>query len=75
MDRRETNIEFVTRLMTQPRSGPLMHAVVIHALIQFSRIVIQAPKGFMGEDKLISEAAWRACAQELHDELEKFLDS
>lgn len=48
-----------------------MYVVIIQALGQFSQQVIQAPKGFMGEDGLISEAAWRACTQELHDELEK----
>ena len=75
MDRWESNIEFIIRLMTQPKSGPLMHVVIIQALGHFSQQVIQAPEGFMGEDGLVSEAAWRACAQELHDELEKYLDS
>ena len=65
---RLTNSQFVQELMDCPRSGPLLQVMVLQALDQFSTGVLQAKAGSMG-NQMVSEEAWRECAQEIQDKL------
>ncbi|WP_275629842.1 hypothetical protein [Pseudomonas sp. 273] len=62
-----TNVELVTQLMEYSRSGPLMHVMVLQALDQFSKGVLASAPGSLGG--LVSEEAWRGCAQEIQGAL------
>lgn len=63
-----TNVELVTRLMEYPKSGPLMQAMVLQALDQFACMVLASEPGSL-ESPMVSEASWRACAEELRESL------
>lgn len=63
-----TNVELVTRLMEYPKSGPLMQAMVLQALDQFACMVLASEPGSL-ESPMVSEASWRACAEEIRESL------
>lgn len=70
----EDNIEFLTRIMTFPRSGVLMHGVIFEALGRYAKQVATTPidevRRQFGEGSMVNPDAWHAACKELHDELE-----
>jgi len=60
--KRKTNIELVTDLMTHSKQGVLMQAFIIEALGKYAEQTKVSPP--WSNQSFISEAAWRACADE-----------
>jgi len=74
---RETNTECLTRIMEHSENGGLMQGFIMQALAEYSEEVINAPinapeKNEDGSVPFVSPTAWRNCALELKDELDKF---
>ena len=63
--KRKTNIELVTDLMTHSKHGVLMQAFIIEAIAKYSEQTKVSPP--WSNQSFISEAAWRACADEALD--------
>ena len=59
----KTNIQLVTDLMTHSQQGVLIQAFVIEAIHAYSKQTKVAPP-WSTDNTFISEAAWRACADE-----------
>jgi hypothetical protein len=70
----ETNEQFVARIMEFPKSGPIMQIFVVEALRRYAEqcAAVDAAKLDTGP---ISGHAWKRCAIELRDELNKHLGS
>ena len=58
-----TNIQFITDLMSHSQQGALMQAYLIEAIHAYSKQTKVAPP-WSTDNTFISEAAWRACADE-----------
>jgi len=58
----KTNIQLVTDLMTHSQQGVLMQAFIIEAVANYANQTKVSPA--WSEQSFISEAAWRACADE-----------
>ena len=69
---RETNEELVARVMSFPKSGPLMQIFVIEALRRYAEQCAETPPEKMNFGP-INGNAWKRCAVELHGELSKHL--
>ena len=67
---RETNTEFVTRLMEYAKTGPLMQAVIITGLQYYASHVVAQPASKF-DSAFLNEQAWVDCAAELKRELEE----
>ena len=61
--KRKTNIQLVTDLMTHSKQGVLMQAFLIEAIAKYAEQTKVAP-AWSTDNTFISEAAWRACADE-----------
>lgn len=65
--RRETNVEFLTRLMEESRSGPIAQLVIITAIEHYLDAVladVEAFKKDMAGNPIISPEGWvRACTE------------
>ena len=59
----KTNIQLVTDLMSHSQQGALMQAYLIEAIHAYSKQTKVAPP-WSTDNTFISEAAWRACADE-----------
>ena len=59
----KTNIQLVTDLMTHSKQGVLMQAFIIEAVSNYANQTKVAPP-WSTDNTFISEAAWRACADE-----------
>ena len=59
----KTNIQFVTELMANSRQGALMQAYIIEAIHAYAKQTKVSPP-WSTDNTFISEAAWRACADE-----------
>jgi hypothetical protein len=59
----KTNIQFITDLMSHSQQGVLMQAYLIEAIHAYSKQTKVAPP-WSTDNTFISEAAWRACADE-----------
>ena len=59
----KTNIQFITDLMSHSQQGALMQAYLIEAIHAYSKQTKVAPP-WSTDNTFISEAAWRACADE-----------
>ena len=57
-----TNVELINKLMTHSQQGVLMQAFIIEAIAKYAEHTKVAPAWSV--DTFISEAAWRACADE-----------
>jgi hypothetical protein len=57
-----TNVELINKLMTHSQHGVLMQAFIIEAIAKYAEQTKVAPAWSV--DTFISEAAWRACADE-----------
>lgn len=58
----QTNIQFITDLMSNSQQGALMQAYLIEAIHAYSKQTRVSPP--WSNQSFISEAAWRACADE-----------
>ena len=67
---RETNTEFVTRLMEYAKTGPLMQAVIITGLQYYASQVVAQPASKF-DSAFLNGQAWVDCAAELKRELEE----
>jgi hypothetical protein len=57
-----TNVELINKLMTHSQQGVLMQAFIIEALGKYAEQTKVSPP--WSNQSFISEAAWRACADE-----------
>ena len=62
----KTNNQLVTELMTHSQQGVLMQAFIIEAIAKYSEQTKVSPP-WSTDNTFISEAAWRACADEALD--------
>ena len=58
----KTNVELINKLMTHSQQGVLMQAFIIEALGKYAEQTKVSPP--WSNQSFISEAAWRACADE-----------
>jgi len=58
----KTNVELINKLMTHSQQGVLMQAFIIEALSHYAEQTKVSPP--WSNQSFISEAAWRACADE-----------
>ena len=63
-----TNVELINKLMTHSQQGVLMQAFIIEAIAKYAELTKEAVgKPEWAPNSFISEAAWRACADEALD--------
>ena len=62
----KTNIELINDLMSDSQQGVLMQAFIIEAIHAYSKQTKVAPP-WSTDNSFISEASWRACADEALD--------
>lgn len=71
----ETNTEFVTRLMDFSKHGALMHLFVIDALEKRANQILNISdedlEAAFDRNNMIDWRAWKACAQEIKDNIEE----
>lgn len=68
----ETNEQFVARLMTFAKCGPIAQLFIIEGLRKYAEACAEAdPKKL--DSGFISGAQWKRCAQEIHAEMTKHL--
>ena len=60
-----TNVELINKLMTHSQQGVLMQVFIIEAIAKYAEQTKVAPA--WSEQSFISEASWRACADEALD--------
>jgi len=58
----QTNTQFVQNLMTHSGQGALIQAFVIEAIRKYAELTLDAQP--WDKETFISQAAWKACAQE-----------
>lgn len=67
---RETNTEFITRLMEFSPAGALAQVMIIQAIDTFTREVANAPlEDLRGGSRMVSAESWQATAQWLQKEM------
>ena len=72
IERHETNVEFLMRVMDFAKSGPLMQAFVLEACAKYAEACAKAdPATF--DTPMLNGAAWHRCAVELRDEIKRHL--
>ncbi len=59
----KTNVQLINDLMTHSQQGALMQAFIIEAISKYSEQTKVSPP-WSTDNTFISEAAWRACADE-----------
>ncbi|HZO54919.1 MAG TPA: hypothetical protein VFB63_19585 [Bryobacteraceae bacterium] len=69
---RETNADFVARVMEFSKSGPLAQLFVIESIRRYAEACADAPPEKM-QTGFISGAQWKRCAQEIHAEVTRHL--
>ena len=68
MNKPETNVEFVTRLMEFSPTGAMSQMFIIAAIDNYSKAVVEAPPI---EHGLIDGGAWKRTGEWIQEELEK----
>lgn len=68
MNRCESNVEFISRVMDNSRHGALMQAFVIEAVARYAEEVSEAD---LPENCFISPVTWKDCAKEFMEEYNK----
>jgi hypothetical protein len=61
-----TNVQLINGLMTHSQQGVLMQAFIIEAIAKYAEQTKVSP-AWSTDTTFISEAAWRACADEALD--------
>jgi hypothetical protein len=69
---RETNVEFVTRLMERSKSGPLAQLFIVEAVRKYAEACSKAEPKQM-DVGFITGAQWKRTAEEIHAEMETHL--
>jgi hypothetical protein len=64
-----TNVELINKLMTHSQQGVLMQAFIIEAIAKYAEQTKVSPP--WSNQSFISEAAWRACADEALEAINK----
>lgn len=64
----QTNTQFVQNLMTHSGQGALIQAFVIEAIRKYAELTLAAAP--WDKEAFISQAAWKACAQEAMDAID-----
>ena len=59
----KTNVQLINDLMTHSQQGVLMQAFIIEAIAKYAEQTKVSPP-WSTDNTFISEAAWRACADE-----------
>jgi len=59
----KTNVQLINGLMTHSQQGVLMQAFIIEAIANYAQQTKVSPP-WSTDNSFISEAAWRACADE-----------
>jgi hydroxymethylpyrimidine/phosphomethylpyrimidine kinase len=59
----KTNVQLINDLMTHSKQGVLMQAFIIEAIAKYAEQTKVAPP-WSTDNTFISEASWRACADE-----------
>lgn len=67
--KRETNVEFITRVMESCPQGPLGQAFILHALDVYCQIVDAADEAEF-DNGLFSSGAWKSTGKWLQSELD-----
>jgi len=62
----KTNVQLINDLMSHSQQGPLMQAFIIEAINAYSKQTKVSPP-WSTDNSFISEASWRACADEALD--------
>jgi len=70
MKHRETNIEFITRIMDFSKNGAMMQMFIIEAIANYSEGIKDADLSSW-EGDFICPHSWRACSAEILEELEE----
>lgn len=65
-----TNVEMITKLMEHNKTGPLMQAFVIEAILHYAEQVQANP---LPENGFISARVWRECADTAMDAINNHL--
>jgi hypothetical protein len=73
--RRKTNIEVLINLMDFSKNGALMQGFIMNALEQQSQAVILHESEPDGWPNMLSWEAWRECAIELNETLNKHYEA
>lgn len=71
--KRLTNIEIVTEIMTFSNFGALVQVFVIDALYKHSHAVAEAPPEAFAKEHFIHPQAWQGVAREIAEKLEQHL--
>lgn len=72
MNKRMTNVEFVTELMEFSRYGAMAQLFVMEALRRYSNTIANAsPEQFEQWNGLISAEAWQAIAEEIAQKIDQ----
>ncbi len=62
----KTNVQLINGLMTHSQQGVLMQAFIIEAIAKYAEQTKVSPP-WSTDNTFISEASWRACADEALD--------
>jgi hypothetical protein len=68
--RHKTNTQLLSKLMSHSQQGALMQAFIIEAIRHYALQTKVAPP-WSTDNTFISEAAWRACADEALEAINK----
>ncbi|CAK7033552.1 hypothetical protein [Saezia sanguinis] len=72
---RQTNVEFVTKLMEFSKYGAMAQLFVLQALDQYAHMVANAPpERFAGTETFISAQAWQGVAKEIAHKIDHRFD-
>jgi hypothetical protein len=69
---RETNVEFVTRLMERSKSGPLAQLFVVEAVRKYAEACSKAEPKQM-DVGFITGQQWKRTAEEIHEQMTRHL--
>jgi len=59
----QTNEQLIHNLINYSKHGHLMQVFMIEAMAKYAELTCSSPAGYM-EDHMVSEQAWRGCAEE-----------
>lgn len=68
---RETNVEFVTRIMEFAPTGAMAQMFVIEAMGRYAKEISKADLSAWSENSIIHPAAWKHTADFILEELEQ----
>lgn len=69
--KKDDNITFMTKMMTFSRAGALIHPFIFTALEYYSKMILSKKEPDTG---LVNPDAWKLCAREVLEKLDKHLE-